>query len=189
MERISAKKYPVMRRFLHWLVALLLTVLFITGFIRKYWMNKGVLATTISEGSHNAVSQSQATDIARTIISPMWEWHIYAAYAMFVAVALRFIYLAFTRKVNFPNPFAKNLSLKCRLQGVVYLFFYLLLLLSTISGIALKWGAKDMQPIMKTIHLWAIYWVPIFIFLHFVGIYLEERGKDKGIASKMIAGD
>jgi len=41
----------------------------------------------------------------------------------------------------------------------------------------------------ETVHKWGLYWVPLFILLHFGGVALAEHTSDKGIASKMIGGD
>ena len=63
------------------------------------------------------------------------------------------------------------------------------MIVSSITGAYLKWWDGDLKDAMETIHKWAIYWFPIFIILHFGGIWLAEKVAQKGIASKMIGGD
>ena len=93
--------------------------------------------------------------------------------------------------IKFPNPFSSNTSGKEKLQGVVYLVFYLLLLVEITTGMMLKFELAGDEILEKAeeIHKWAIYWMPTFIILHFAGITLAELTNKKGIVSKMIGGE
>lgn len=42
---------------------------------------------------------------------------------------------------------------------------------------------------IEAIHKLGIYWFPVFIILHLVGIVIAEITSNKGIVSKMIGGD
>ena len=41
METKPVKKFTAFHRLLHWIMAIAMPVLFITGFLRMYWMSKG----------------------------------------------------------------------------------------------------------------------------------------------------
>ncbi len=135
-----------------------------------------------------AMTKDQIIPIAKSIQSPMWEWHVYAAYLILFAFSVRIIYMIM-KGIKFPNPFTKGQTLKDYLQGFTYLLFYLLIAISTFTGFYLKWFEGDWKEPLEAIHKWAIYWFPIFIFLHLGGIVLAELTNKKGITSKMIGGD
>lgn len=191
MKTALQNKFTASHRILHWSIALLMSVLFFTGFLRMYWMNKKAIISAIDTNLSNqniALEKDQLVPIAKSIQAPMWEWHELAAYIMAVAFILRILYVLF-KGIQFPNPFAGNLFLKERLQGYVYLVFYVFVGVSTLTGFYLKWGDGTYKEPMEAAHKWAIYWFPIFIALHFIGILWAEQTHKKGITSKMIGGD
>jgi len=184
-------KFTASHRILHWSIALLMFVLFITGFLRMYWMNKKVIVTAIDttlQHQNIMLEKNQLTPIAKSIQAPMWEWHEWAAYVIAIAVLLRIAYMLL-KGIKFTNPFASYQNLKEKLQGYLYLLFYLFVVTSTITGFYLKWGNGVYKQPMEAVHKWAIYWFPIFVVLHFVGILWAELTYKKGITSKMIGGD
>jgi len=166
-------------------------VLFITGFLRIYWMSKKTIVAAIDTTLKNqniVMEKDQLVPIAKSIQAPMWEWHECAAYVMASALILRIAYMLI-KGIKFPNPFAKQQIMKEKLQGYVYLLFYVFVAVSTFTGFYLKWGDGTYKEPIEAIHKWAIYWFPIFILLHFVGILWAELTNKKGITSKMIGGD
>lgn len=185
----STKKFSSLHRGLHWTMAIVLSVLYITGFLRMYWMNKKSIVIAI-ETKLGAIENNTElyTQIAKSIQKPMWQWHEYSAYIIFTVLGIRIIYML-VKGIRFPNPFSSKNTLKQKMQGSVYVLFYLFVLISSLSGAYLKWFEGDWKEPIEMIHKWAVYWFPIFIFLHFVGIYLAEKYYTKGIASKMIGGD
>ncbi|MBW3519990.1 cytochrome b/b6 domain-containing protein [Flavobacterium sp. NKUCC04_CG] len=190
MKRENKNRFSALHRMLHWIIALAMLVLFMTGFLRMYWMNKRTIISAIDlyTSSDFNIEKDQKLGIAKTILSPMWEWHIYAAYALFFAFVIRVIYMFF-QGISFPNPLLKGQALKRRLQGFLYIALYVLLLVGIVTGMYLKWGDGQFKAPMEMVHKWAIYWFPIFVVVHFVGIVIGEYTDKKGIVSKMIGGD
>lgn len=185
----KSKKFTSLHRFLHWSTALLMTVLFITGFLRMKWMGKRSIKAAIEQNMLNAnYTEDEAIAVAKTILKPMWQWHEYAAYIIFLILAIRTVYMLI-KGMRFPNPFSLKCTLKERFQGIIYLLFYLFVIVSSITGAYLKWWKGDLKEPLEAIHKWGIYWFPIFIAIHFVGIWLAEKFEQKGITSKMIGGD
>lgn len=183
------KIFTPLHRGLHWVMAILMTILFITGFLRMYWMGKTAILTAMATNMQGvALTNKQTIGTIKSIINPMWEWHKYAAYILFFVLTARIFYM-FIKGIRFPNPFSFQIDIKERLQGTTYIFFYLFVLANTITGIYLKWGNGNLKESMEAIHKWAVYWFPVFIVLHFGGIWLAEKSNKKGIASKMIGGD
>lgn len=182
-------KFTALHRLLHWVSALAMSVLFITGFLRMYWMNKNHMVSVIETKVGTAIPKEQMTDIAKTIREPMWEWHEIFAYVMIVAFIARIIYMI-VKGIRFPNPFKKNIGMKERLQGFTYVYFYVFVFISASTGICLEkgffsqWGDN-----IEMIHKWGIYWFPIFIVLHLGGLLIAEHSSKKGIVSKMIGGE
>lgn len=189
MENNIKGTYTATHRGLHWSMALLMFVLFITGFLRINWMGKRTIITAVEQNTQGInLSKEQMQAIAKSIISPMWQWHEYAAYIISFLFLARIVYMLI-RGIAFPNPFAKLATSKERLQGFAYLLFYLFTATSVITGFYIKWGSGSLKGPMESVHKWAVYWFPIFILVHFCGIVIGEFTNQKGIISKMIRGN
>lgn len=180
-------KYTVLHRILHWVMALAMPILFITGFLRMYWMNKNRISGMLE--NTGTMTVDEASEIATSIREPMWEWHLIFAYVMVLAFIIRIIYM-FARGIRFPNPFKPQHSIKEKLQGYTYIYFYLFVFISAFTGICINWDLfSAFHESIEAIHKWGLYWFPIFIILHFVGILVAEVTDQKGITSKMIGGE
>lgn len=184
----TQQKFTGIHRVLHWVMALAMPVLFITGFLRMYWMNKNHIIGII-ESKTNVIPKEQMTKIAVSIREPMWQWHEIFANIMIFAFIARILYMI-VKGIRFPNPFQRNQGLKERFQGFIYVYFYLFVFISAFTGICIE---KDLfsayQDNIETVHKWGIYWFPIFIMLHLLGIVVAELTNKKGITSKMIGGE
>lgn len=182
-------KFSILHRILHWTIAIAMPIMFITGFLRMYWMNKnGMVSIIESKTTTSPLSKEVMSDIAKTIREPMWEWHEIFANVMVAAFSIRIIYMVI-KGIRFPNPFNKINTLKEKLQGFVYLYFYLFVFISAFTGICIQnefFTAYEDQ--IEMVHKWGLYWFPIFIILHLAGIVIAENSNKKGIASKMIGG-
>ena len=184
----SQQKFTIFHRLLHWIMAFAMPVLFITGFLRMYWMNKNHIAGII-ESKTSAIPKEQMTEIAKSIREPMWQWHEVFAHIMIFSFLARIIYM-WVKGIRFPNPFKSNQPLKERLQGFTYVYFYLFVFISAVTGICIeKRFFPQWKEGIETVHKWGIYWFPIFILLHLAGIVIAEFSNKKGITSKMIGGD
>jgi cytochrome b561 len=189
MKSENSKQFTALHRVLHWAIAALMFVLFITGFLRMQWMGRGPVVNAINQALPNTtLTGKEKSGIAKAIMSPMWEWHEVAAYIILAAFVLRIIYMI-AKGIRFPNPVNKNNSVKEKMQGWIYILFYLFVAVAAITGFYLKWIDGDLKDIMETVHKWAIYWFPVFILLHFGGIVIAECTGKKGITSRMIGGD
>ena len=127
MKMENKNQFTAIHRILHWSVALLMSILFITGFLRMYWMSKKTIIDTVETEmqSHNiSLEKGQIIPIVKSIQKPMWEWHEYAAYIMFLAFLVRIIYML-VKGIKFPDPLKKSQSVKERMQGFIYVIFYL----------------------------------------------------------------
>lgn len=186
----TPKKFTALHRILHWLMAFSLPVLLLTGFLRMYWMNKNHIVSVIeSKTSATPLSAEQMTEIAKAIREPMWQWHPIFAHVMIFAFIARIIYMLL-KGIRFPNPFKSNVSLKERFQGLTYIYFYVFVFVSAVTGISIEKGFfSQWKEGIETVHKLGIYWFPIFILLHLAGILIAEYSIRKGIASKMIGGD
>lgn len=191
MESNPKIKFTATHRILHAASALLMTLLFLTGFLRMYWMSKKTILNAIEStllNENQVIEREQLVPIAKEIQAPMWQWHEYAAYVMAIVFLARIIYML-VKGIRFPSPLKGHQPLKDRLQGVVYLLFYMFVAISIVTGFYMKWGDGTYEELAETIHKWAVYWFPAFIFLHFAGILILEFSDKKGISSKMISGE
>lgn len=180
-------RFTPLHRILHWIMAIAMPVLFITGFLRIFWINEDRMAAALTAKTQ-LISQEDITIFTEGILAPIWQWHIVFAHVMIFAFLVRILYMI-SRGIRFPNPFADRTSVKERLQGMTYIYFYAFVLVSVVSGIIIK---KDFLPEnieqVKSIHKLSLFWFPIFIVLHLAGIIWAEFSDQNGITSKMIAG-
>ena len=153
-------------------------------------MNKNhIVAVIETKTSAAAISKEVMTDIAKTIRAPMWEWHEIFAVVMTVAFLARIIYMI-AKGIRFPHPFKSQSSFKERFQGFIYLYFYVFVLISAVTGFSIEYNLLEKyEDTVEMIHKWGLYCFPIFIILHLVGIAVAEMTNKKGITSKMIGGD
>lgn len=188
MTMQTQRKFTAFHRLLHWIMVVAMPILFITGFLRMYWMNKNQIAEIIGSKT-SAIPKEQIADIAKSIREPMWHWHEVFANIMIFSFLARIIYML-VKGIRFPNPFKRNQPFKERLQGFIYVYFYLFVFISAVTGICIEKGFfPQWKEDIETIHKWGIYWFPIFIVLHLAGIVIAEFYNKKGITSKMIGGD
>jgi cytochrome b561 len=183
------KTYTALHRLLHWVFALGMLVTFATGFLKMYWMGKKAISAAVAKDNLNLDKQSLRT-ISHSLQEPMFQWHVYFAYIITFAFVVRVIYML-VKGIKFPNPFSKTAMNKDKFQGLIYIAFYILIAVQIITGANMKFelGSESVREISETVHKFAVYWTPIFILIHFVGIAISENTNRKGITSKMIGGD
>lgn len=180
-------RFPATHRLLHWIMALAMTILFITGFLRMYWMGKEAVAKALtSQGIE--VSKDTAKAVYKVLREPMWDWHVIFAHVMIFAFIARIIYMLM-KGIRFPNPLKRSQAFKERLQGLTYVYFYFFVFVQAVTGISIRQGFfPAWKEGIEAIHKLGVYWFPIFILLHIAGVVLAENSNQKGITSKMIGG-
>lgn len=185
----KSNNYTLLHRLLHWIIAIAMAVIFITGFLRMTWMNKNQIVSIIESKTQNIeLTKEIKVDIAKTIRKPMWQWHEIFAYIVIITFVIRIVYM-FTKGIKFPNPFKNNISIKEKMQGYIYIVFYVFVFISAFTGVCIKQDLfLDWRESIEMIHKSAIIWFPIFVILHFGGLVLAEYSEKKGIVSKIISG-
>jgi len=161
-----------------------------TIFLRSTWLNKNHVAGIIQNylsATTQTLSQDQLITLAKQIREPMWDWHIYLGYVLVGLFGLRFA-LAFSGQMEFSSPFNKQLSSKEKLQFWVYLVFYFCVVISLLTGLMIEFGPKYFKESMEEIHILSIYYLALFIILHFGGVLLAEFTNRQGLVSKIISG-
>lgn len=181
-------KFTLLHRSLHWTMTLAMSILFITGFLRMYWMGKAAVYDAVST-QFAEVTRQQSNAIYKILRDPMWEWHVIFAWVMILAFVVRIIYI-WVKGNRFPNPFAKETPRSEKIKGLTYVYFYVFVLAQAITGICLYFDLfSDYKNSIESFHKFAIWLFPIFILLHFMGILRAELTDKRGIVSKMIGGD
>lgn len=182
------QQHTPLHRLLHWITALSMSILFFTGFLRMYWMGKKAVANALASQNLD-VTQEQAKAVYKALREPMWEWHFIFAHVMIFTFLARIVYML-VKGIRFPNPFDAKASIKERLQGFTYIYFYVFVFISIVTGVFIEKGLFiEFKKTIEMVHKWGIYWFPIFILLHFSGVILSEFSSRKGVVSKMIGGE
>lgn len=184
------RNYSRSYRIIHWAMALCMTFILITIFLRLTWMNKENVADIIQNylaTTDKSLSRAELIVLAKQIRKPMWEWHIYMGYVLTGLFCLRLI-LPFFNKMKFSNPFNKKLSLKVKFQYWVYLVFYVCVAISLTTGLIIKFGPKNIKDTMEDIHTLSIYYLIPFLIIHIGGVLYAELTSQSGIISRIISG-
>lgn len=187
---MKTTNYSRIYRIIHWAVAITFLLLLVTIFLRLTWMNKNNMADIIGaylSGTDQSLSREQLIVLAKQIRKPMWDWHIYLGYGLTGLLSIRFILPVFG-EMKFPNPLAKNLSLKLRFQKWTYIIFYVCVIGSLITGILIEWGPRNWKKPLEEVHVLGIYYLVAFIVVHISGIIIAELTDQKGIVSRIING-
>lgn len=182
--------YSSVYRILHWSIAISFLLLLITIFLRLTWLNKNNIAIIIQDylsSTNQQLTQEQLIVLAKKIRQSMWKWHTYIGYVLLGLFSIRFM-LPALGKMKIRNPFAKQLTLKEKIQKWVYVVFYGCVIISLITGLVIDLGPKTLKKPMEEIHVFSIYYLVAFIVLHLLGVLLAEFTNQKGIVSKIISG-
>lgn len=182
--------YSSIYRIMHWLIAFCMLFLLLTIILRNTWLSKDQIALIIQgfmASKDIALTEEQSIQLARQIRKPMWEWHIYAGYALTGLYCIRLL-LPFFGQMKFPNPFENSLTAKDKFRLWIHVIFYVFVGISLMTGLFIKFGPENLEEIMETIHKLSIYYLLSFIVLHFGGILLAEISGKEGVVSKMIGG-
>ncbi len=179
------KNYTAFDRLLHWALAFTFLFMMLTVFLRLTWMEKNNVAEIITNSLaaiNIDISYDQAVKVAKNIRKPMFDWHITIGYFVTGIFVLRLLFYVFN-KGNF-NPKTGSEFF----QLWVYRIFYILLGITLITGLLLKFGPESIEHDAETVHKLTLYYAIVFMFLHFAGLILAENTRKKGIISKMVGG-
>ncbi|MBF6608910.1 MAG: cytochrome b/b6 domain-containing protein [Flavobacterium sp.] len=183
-------EYAKLYRIMHWAIAVSFLLLLFTIFLRMTWLNKFNVAAIIQDYMHTTdqvLSEEQLIVLAKKIRQPMWDWHIYIGYVLVGLFSIRFA-LPALGYMKFQNPLYRNLSTKEKFQKWTYIIFYLCVVISLVTGIAIELGPKDLKKPMETIHILGIYYLVGFIGIHLAGVLIAEFTDQKGIISRIVSG-
>ena len=187
---MEKRNYSVIYRLMHWSIAFCMLFILFTVFLRLTWMNKENVANIMQKyfaETNTSLTREQLIDLAKQIRKPMWVWHNYAGYVLSALFFLR-LTLPFFGELKFANPFTKQLPLKVKFQYWVYLVFYVCVLISLVTGLAIEFGPANMKNTVEEIHVLSIYYLLTFLVLHVGGILIAEFTVNPGIISRIVRG-
>lgn len=205
----KSKRYSSSLRLWHWLNALVITGSLLTVLINSTILKSGNASPLIISALANKqvnVNNNQARAVAHNLADKVWAWHTYFGFVLAVLflfrLGLEFFHLAEKRlSRSIARAYRQFLVTKHEreLAGhefwvkTIYAAFYLVLLISVITGFDL--ALEDDFPalrkfhFLKEVHQLNMYLILAFILVHLAGVFLAERTpKDKGIVSDMING-
>lgn len=188
--RERTRIYDLVHRFLHWGIAITMSMTLLTILLRLGWMNKFHVADILdAELTMRGIEldESERIRIAKQIRKPMWDWHIYSGYALAVLFGLRLLYNRITGN-GFHSPFRKQTVLHEKIASWSYLLFYVFIFGSLVTGLLIEHGPREWRKGLESVHEWSLYYLIAFILLHFVGLYISERTTDAQKVRKMWAG-
>lgn len=182
------KKFTLAHRILHWLIALTMIIMLVSGFLKMFWLGGNIFETLKTQNIN--LNDSQMMAIFFGIGGTNMKIHVFTGYILVLLYIIRMIYM-YSKGVRFPNPFKKETTGKLKIQGFTYVAFYLILLFQFISGLLIVFGTHGsaLSEIAEKIHALNFFLFILFVVLHFAGIAIGENTNTKGIVSEMIGGD
>ncbi|WGQ10559.1 cytochrome b/b6 domain-containing protein [Pedobacter gandavensis] len=203
------KKHSGALRLWHWLNLLVITGSLLTVLLNSTLFdvksNTRYVQQQLQE-SGVSLSSAQAKGVAIGLEDQVWAIHIYVGYALAALFVFRLIAEFFQpgRQRFFSRLKSAYRTYRTRSQKStlalhdltvksLYLFFYLLLGIMTLTGLSMAFDqelgiSKATSHSIKEFHGFCMYLILIFIVLHIVGVLLAERKESKGIVSDMING-
>ena len=186
-------KYSIYFRIWHWLFAIVILGLIGTVLLRKSFLswrtNSELIMTKLAEMDISITSE-QATIIAKTIRSGMWEWHYILGYALVPLILFR-IFLYF--KDNSVKKSFNDLNIHKKVVRISYYIVYATIIFISLSGFTIYFYenlglTKDVAGSIKDIHQLVYNILLYFVPLHIAGIVIAENRDEKGLVSTMING-
>ncbi len=205
---IRNKKYSSTIRLWHWLNALVITGSLLTVLLHSTimgaWDNGKLIKSNLAQKGVS-VTDDQARSAAHEISDKAWAVHTYLGYALGVLFLFRLIieYFQLTDQVlirKMKSAYKQYYVVKKNRElsrhefwiKTLYAIFYMLLLITVITGFCLAF--EDNVPALKhmhfirEIHQFNLYLILAFIIVHLAGVFLAERKDSKGIISDMVNG-
>ncbi|MEO8794381.1 MAG: cytochrome b/b6 domain-containing protein [Daejeonella sp.] len=206
-EKIEKRKFSAAIRFWHWLNALVIICSLTTVLINSTLNDRRGAVDEYKQNSENiTLTDAQIQSVIHQQEERVWEIHIYFGYALAALLVFRlgleFFQLAdqkFIRSIQSTYRHFKETKVK-RFKSqknfavkLLYLVFYLLLIVMTITGLSLVFKSdlglsRAISHDVKEVHGFSMYLILAFILAHIIGIYVAERHDQKGITSAMING-
>ena len=185
-------KYTLAFRIWHWLNAIVILGLISTVLLRWTFLSKHTNSDILVEKLLNFgiyITPDQGVILAKAIRSPMWEWHIYFAYAFLGLVIFRiYLYFDTSKRVAFSDLDIHHKAIRSSYY-VLYTTFFIMLLSGFFIFLYKELGvSKDFAHDIKEIHEFVYYYIAIFIPLHIVGVFMADATDENGLVSSMING-
>lgn len=205
----KTKQYSSSLRLWHWLNAVVITGSLLTVLVNSTVLkskNATPMVKAALADKNVTINDAQARNVVHELRDRVWEWHTYIGYtlaALFLfRLILEFFQVADQRLIHKIKKARRQFFVikeHRELAGhefwvkTIYAIFYLLLLITVITGLDLAFedDVAWLKPFhwMKEVHQFNMYLILAFIIIHIAGVYLaERRDRDKGIVSDMING-
>lgn len=192
-EFMFRKKQSLGLRVWHWANSGAIFLLLITVILRKTFLSvRGNTPLIVAKAQEvgAVLTDSQATDIAKALRSPMWQWHPIIGLVAIALLIFRFI-IYLQNRASAPDVSKKPLQYKIVKKS--HSLFYVILGVMGVSGVLLYWSeafglSTDFNHTVKEVHEFLMWFFVVFVIAHIVGVVKSELGEDRGLVSDMING-
>ncbi len=203
----ATKKYAGYLRFWHWINIIVISGSFITVFLNSTLFDKKTNAKFIAQQLEPAgvsLTAQQAKAVAHGLEEKVWDWHVYAGYALTALLLYRVIGEFSQKSSQKLSQKIKKAFLLYRIQKdkssakdlfvkFTYVFFYAMLSFMAISGLSIKFHeqlgvSNAIAHNVKEMHELVMYLILSFIVIHIIGVIVAEKRSQPGIVSDMING-
>lgn len=166
----------------------MLLALTLTVFLKEAFFDKSTNAELLSQKLQTmaiTLTSDQATNLAKVISKPFWEWHIILGYVLIALLVYRAL-LLFDKKTNPEKP----QSLHKKIVKIGYKLFYIALVVFAITGLMMVFKteltlSKEIVGYAKEIHK-LLFYTMWFIPLHVIGVVMEHKKEQNQLIDKII---
>ena len=197
-------------RLWHWLMALCVFGLLLTGLLRETYLNSGkngqIISAKLSE-LNISIDKKDAKNIAAEIRNPMWQWHYNFGFGL-LGIAIFGIYVRKSCQGSCPIEKAKSALIELKERAgeedkkqireffiikLSHSMFFVLLLVMMLTGFAMFFKdslglPKDLLGLFKEAHELGLWFVLLFVVTHIVGVVKKELTTESGLISSIIGG-
>lgn len=181
-------------RIWHWLNAIAVLGLLGTVLLRKtflsYHTNGAVIQNELAKLDMQ-ITLDAAKVIARTIRTPMWEWHYIFGFMLIALFAYRILLHFKEKSMCFMEEFKSAPDLHEKGVYALYGLLYTLIGVMAVTGATLYFGkdfgiGKETLHDIKEFHEVLMWFFVFFVPAHIIGIFVAENRGEKGLVSDMI---
>lgn len=180
----------------HWLSFVSIIGLMFTDIFRKTWFNKNDIADIVKTKLLELdfeLSKQSATEIAKLIREPMWEWHYILGFLLVFLLFFRLFGFFILKEKNPVQKIKADNHLHTKMVKIAHLIFYIVTFYVCISGVVLFFRddlglSKESLSLVKQLHKYSFWFFLFFIVSHVAGVVKANNSSDKGLISEMFSG-
>jgi len=198
-QTIKQKKWSRAMVVYHWLAAIVILGLLLTGISHMSVLNPRTIAENAAAmaSQHGiTLSRNALRAVGGAVNGAVMNIHFILGYSLATLIIFRII-LFFTGDQRVfkmaKKSFTPGMKKHKPLVNILYLALYAGILTMAITGLSMKFGGSlgishETHEVLQDIHVSVMYCILTFVFVHLIGIFRAENTDQPGVTSSMMSG-